>query len=562
LFPDAEVKGLISGEARGNLLKGGIVDLTARTNSLNGCAVVVRGAKGAFAIQVQSVSAEAAWRGEDVRGDVSLVLTNYGKAKGSFVLPVPARLPFRLVPSGPIDIVLQARMRERGLISALMPGIARETEGRLDVNARANGTWEYPRLSGGARLTEAGAYIPQAGITLKNLNLVTEFSEDQVRITSFRVESGPGNLQGEGTIRLDAWRIAGYEGVLKGDSFQAVFLPEIRGQVTPDLTVEGSLKEVTVRGDVRIPRLQIFDTVGENVVRPSPDVVIVDAETDKKKRGLPFAVDVKVQVHLGDQVSIRMRGLDARLGGRLAVSAAGAEDVSVQGKINVVKGSYKAYGVDLQITRGNIIFTGPPERPTLDVQASRQVEDVVAGVEVTGTASNPVVNLYSRPPLPDSDKLAYIVLGRPLRGDAAQSAILMQAASTLISRGAGGDKGTGIEERLKGMLGLDVLQFGPATTGFGTAAGTAAVGTGPIGTPASPGTLPTQTATSPAGDAASTAVTLGRYLSPKLYISFGRSLFTNQNLVILRYTLTRNIEVETRTGTESGADIFYKIQFD
>lgn len=50
-------------------------------------------------------------------------------------------------------------------------------------------------------------------------------------------------------------------------------------------------------------------------------------------------------------------------------------------------------------------------------------------------------------------------------------------------------------------------------------------------------------------------------LKPKLYISLGRSLFTNATLVTLRYTLSKRLEIETTTGTESGATLFYRIEF-
>ena len=54
-------------------------------------------------------------------------------------------------------------------------------------------------------------------------------------------------------------------------------------------------------------------------------------------------------------------------------------------------------------------------------------------------------------------------------------------------------------------------------------------------------------------------ITTGKYLRPGLYVSFGYSLFNNSNEVKLRYTLSPRWEVESNFGTESGADLFYKI---
>jgi translocation and assembly module TamB len=56
-------------------------------------------------------------------------------------------------------------------------------------------------------------------------------------------------------------------------------------------------------------------------------------------------------------------------------------------------------------------------------------------------------------------------------------------------------------------------------------------------------------------------LTVGKYLNPNLFISFGRSLFTETTEFRMRYSLGEHWEVESKTGTESGVDLFYKIEF-
>jgi len=55
--------------------------------------------------------------------------------------------------------------------------------------------------------------------------------------------------------------------------------------------------------------------------------------------------------------------------------------------------------------------------------------------------------------------------------------------------------------------------------------------------------------------------TVGKYLTPQLYISYGKSLFTGSNLVRLRYDIFKQWQIETQTGSESGADLYYKLEF-
>jgi translocation and assembly module TamB len=59
-----------------------------------------------------------------------------------------------------------------------------------------------------------------------------------------------------------------------------------------------------------------------------------------------------------------------------------------------------------------------------------------------------------------------------------------------------------------------------------------------------------------------TMLTVGKYLSPKLYFSYGKSLFTGTNLFRLRYDIFRKWQVESQAGGgESGVDLYYKLEF-
>jgi len=64
------------------------------------------------------------------------------------------------------------------------------------------------------------------------------------------------------------------------------------------------------------------------------------------------------------------------------------------------------------------------------------------------------------------------------------------------------------------------------------------------------------------GDVTKSLLTVGKYLTPKLFISYGRSLFSPTSYLKARYNFSERWEVETWTGTESGVDLFYKIDFD
>jgi translocation and assembly module TamB len=376
-------------------------------------------------------------------------------------------------------------------------------------------------------LSRAGAYFPAGGIRIKDAGMTARLDGDRVTVDSFHVSSGPGKLEGHVEIRLKDRAVVSYKGTLKGKNFQVIYLPELRVQASPDLAFEGSDRKLSVRGEIKVPYLLVLQSKTRTPVEPSKDIVIVDRE-EKPRKEAKTAIDIQVRIVLGDRVLVKAEGIDAQMGGSIDVIATGVHDIKGRGEIHVVKGKYSAYGVSLDIQRGRVIFSGQSiNRPSLDVLALRKAGDVKAGVTVTGTPRNPVVKLYSDPPMADTDILAYIVLGHPLGGGQQQTDLVARAAGFLLSA----SDSVVFQDQLKHRLGIDTLDIESAPAGQET---------GQQGVSRS-------------------LVTVGKYLTPDLYISYGRSLLGDTNLFRVRYSLSKHWELETESGTESGADLFYKI---
>jgi len=63
------------------------------------------------------------------------------------------------------------------------------------------------------------------------------------------------------------------------------------------------------------------------------------------------------------------------------------------------------------------------------------------------------------------------------------------------------------------------------------------------------------------GDLSRSMVTLGKYLTPQLYLSYGYSALNDEQLLKIRYRISKNWEVETWRGNEMGVDLYYRIDF-
>lgn len=543
---DTRLEGRLSGQAKGIMLPGQRFELDGNA-VLTGGMVHRQRPEGELKLTFTSAKASWNWRGEALSGAVSLAMAEYGQARGSFQLPVPARFPVAVNPKGPLKASLVGTVQEKGIITTLFPGLVQESSGELDADIGVSGTWEAPVIGGKLRLAKAGAYLPTAGIHLKDVQLSARLEKNLILIDSFKAVSGPGHIEGTALISLAGWRVTGYQGTIRGENFQTVHFPELHIMSTPNLSFEGAPQKLKLRGELRLPELKIVGTSSHSAVAPSSDVIREGVAVPVAKSS-PLVLDVKVKVLLGEKVFVKVSGIDAQLGGAVDLSLSSLDRITSTGEIKVVKGQYRTYGVNLEIVRGRLFFAGGAiNRPSLDFLALRTIGTIRAGVTVTGTLQRPVTKLYSEPSMPDVDVLAYIVLGHPLGSSGEQAGLVTQAAGALLTS----SQAAVLQDKIKNRLGLSTLEIQGGVGGT-----TGAMGYKPLQvTP--PGAIPE----AQKSGITETVLTVGKYLTPQLYISYGKSLFTGNNLFLLRYDIFKQWQIETQTGTESGADLFYKLEF-
>jgi translocation and assembly module TamB len=196
--------------------------------------------------------------------------------------------------------------------------------------------------------------------------------------------------------------------------------------------------------------------------------------------------------------------------------------------VRTASGTYRAYGQQLAIETGVLRFSGPYDNPALEIVAVRpNATTQRVGVQITGTAQAPRVRLFSDPDLPDSEKLAWLVLGRPASGAGAEAAVLQQAAIALLA----GRDGGALDGGLASALGLDTLSF----TGESSNAD---------------------------GSTNAGALTLGKRIADNLYLSYERSLAGTLNTVSVFYDVTRRVTIRARAGSENAVDLIFTLSYD
>ena len=407
-----------------------------------------------------------------------------------------------------------------GVIARLSPEVD-EFAGGISGDLGIDGSIARPDVRGDLALEASRIVLVSPGLTLTGVRLAATGRGDVIDIDA-AAESGGGTLSADGAIALnDDGQDVNLS--IRGDRFQVVNIPDATAYASPDLDIAVTPERVDVTGSVTVPEASITprDLPESGVTTVSGDQVIVTEEAAGDS-AVARAVHADVEVVLGDAVRIEGFGLTANLEGSLRVVQEPGDVTTGTGEIRIVDGAYRAYGQNLDIQEGRILFAGGPvSQPGLDIRAARYpAEDITVGVEVRGSIADPRLTLFSEPGMGQSEQLSWLLLGRPLDGASGQESSLVARAALAL----GMDRGNNVLKGVGDRLGVDEI-------GIGSGAGQSS-------------------------DQA--AFTVGKYLSPNLYVSYGIGLFQPVSTVSLRYTLSSRWRLETQSSSiASGGDLIY-----
>ena len=407
--------------------------------------------------------------------------------------------------------------------SFLSPG--ESAAGQWFGNLRFAGTLEEPLIYGRTGLFNA---------KLDSTKLPFEMLPSDIKLTfngnSSTLEGHLKTPQGEVALNGSAdWRTIG-EGkaivTTKGSNLRVTLPPDIEFDLTTDVTCEASSDLIKLDGAIAIPWAKVsVSKLPASAVDVSDDVVRLDRPRAKKKAaGKPIPIESNLRIHIGDDVRVEAMGLKARLTGNLNVIQDNGT-LGLTGQISVPSGSFKAYGQDLLVRRGEFHFVGAVANPLLDLEAirnpDRTADDVIAGIRVTGSVDSPQVAVFSDPAKSETEALSYLIRGEGLdpSGDSDNTMI----TSALINLGL--SQGSHVFESLGDAVGISGLGF--ETEGVGD----------------------------------SSQLVVSGYVLPGLKVKYGVGIFDSLATLTLRYRVIPRLYVEAVSGVDQALDLLYSFEF-
>ncbi|GJL34744.1 translocation/assembly module TamB [Enterobacter hormaechei] len=399
-----------------------------------------------------------------------------------------------------------------------------KASGTLNANLRLGGNLQSPQLFGQMQLNGVdveGNFMPfdmQPSQLAMNFNGTTSTLQGGVR-----TQRGQINLSGDADwSQINNWRA---RVAAQGSNVRITVPPMVRLDVSPDLVFEATPTLFTLDGRVDVPwaRIVVHD-LPESAVGTSSDEVMLNADLKPEKpKSAAIPINSNLIVHVGNNVRMDAFGLKARLTGDLKVTQ-DQQGLGLNGQINIPEGRYHAYGQDLIVRKGELIFSGPVDQPLLNIEAIRNPDatenDVTAGVRITGTADEPKAEIFSDPAMSQQEALSYLLRGQGLESGQSDSAAMTSA-----------------------LVGLGVAQSGQVVGKIGETFGVSNLALDTEGV----------------GD--SSQVVVSGYVLPGLQVKYGVGIFDSLATLTLRYRLMPKLYLEAVSGLDQALDLLYQFEF-
>lgn len=516
LGPETALSGVFSGRADVSWKPGGALPDAKVSLVGNGVKVVQQVQGNALPIAFDTLNLNAGLTNGRAQADWLIKLNNNGQFNGNIQVTDPQ---VRRTISGNVNIT---NISLAMINPALMQG--EKAAGMLNANLRLGGSAQKPLVYGRLALDKVdidGHWMPfdmTDGRLVVNFDGMTSTLEGLIGTTR-----GQLNLSGDADWRdINAWRA---RIAAKGDKLRVTVPPMIRIDVSPDLVFEATPQLFSLNGSVNIPWARItVQELPESAVGVSSDEVMLDNQLkpiQPKTAGIP--INSNLMIHVGNDVRLDAFGLKARLKGDLKV-VQDKNGLGLNGQIDIPSGRFHAYGQDLIVRKGQLMFSGPPDQPLLNLEAIRNpdsTEDgVTAGVRVTGLADAPKLEVFSDPAKSQQEALSYLLRGQGLN-----------------SSGADGNAMTSM------LIGMGVAQSGQLVGKIGEAFGVSNLA------------LDTQ------GVGDSSQVVVSGYVLPGLQVKYGVGIFDSLATLTLRYRLMPKLYLEAVSGIDQALDLLYQFEF-
>jgi translocation and assembly module TamB len=330
--------------------------------------------------------------------------------------------------------------------------------GLAAIHMTVGGTAWNPLPQGTIQIANATANYAGLPSGLSELNGSFTFTRDRLHIDQFAARTGGGNLD----LRGDATNYnhqLNFNLAANAKDVRLRYPPGVSSTANAELQWSGTRSASTVSGNILVTKLAVtpgFD-FGAYLERNLQTAGITPASS-------PF-YNVKLNVAVRTSPELQMKTAVARLSGDADLRVRGSlARPSVLGRADILEGDATFNGIKFRLERGDITFANPVAiEPQVNLQATTHVRNYDLNITVTGTPERLVVNYRSEPPLPKSDIIALLALGRTsgeseqLQQQSGQTLFTDEATNLIINQAMSST----VNSRMEKLFGVSRIKIDP-----------------------------------------------------------------------------------------------------
>jgi autotransporter translocation and assembly factor TamB len=415
--------------------------------------------------------------------------------------------------------------------------------GRVDLDAEGGGTLSQPLIAATGAWRDGSMIIRKWPNPVEKIQVDWQADARQITISKSAMELLGGHVEVKGRVSYPAFQEMDFEA--NGMDLEAKDIYGIRGKVAGRARLTATATGGKLTADLDLTKAEMdlgqFETGMARNIRvidadSKGDIVEVRKETTDQDT-FYNRMEMDLTINLPSSGTwVRGMGLDAEITGTLKIEKRPFSALRLRGGFQTLRGEYRFQDYKLKIVDGELIFPDSPQPdPQLKIVCQKDVKDAIIQVQVTGPLKKPKLVMSSMPSMNQVDILSYLLFDRPAGDLSSRESFQLQdkAASWL---------GSQTSQLLKRVLGNTLLT--PDTIEYRK---------GLSKTPGSSGTK-----------AEVGVVSIGKYVTPDLYVNFEKSVIGEEgNEVDVEYRLNRNLSIQTQFGgtTQSGIDIFWRYDF-
>ncbi len=304
-------------------------------------------------------------------------------------------------------------------------------QGQLNSEIHFSNELLNPQWHGRIDLTDTQADLIPYGIQIDDLNAnaylapplkLTLTSQGKIQKQPFKIS---GHLNGQDGLKCDL--------DIQGDKLPILNTEDIQLTMSPNLnlTIDDM---INLQGKIHIDQAQINaekikNTAEQNTIADDVTYTNIPPNIDmpyhaEKKANYPLKLNIDMT--LGNDLKVSGFGLNTYLKGSLQVISNVNAPIIGKGILYLSDGVFEIYGKRFTLSSDSqVVFNNNNlKNPTLKIEANytiptslrmsqSNVPDEI-GIEITGSAQNPSMRLFSNPTMPQADILSFIIFGQTL----------------------------------------------------------------------------------------------------------------------------------------------------